>query len=196
MPEELEIPPNPLPPNNNSGPPLIIVTGILTGISILMTAVRFWVRRVNRQLGWDDYLIIASTLLMTARMVLEIIGVYKGSGRHVWYLTPGHYQWIVMSDLYTQLILFPGICLMKMSICVLILRNFSVVATVKWSIYAVMAGLIVTNPVPFIIILAECRPFRANWDSSAASAGVLTSGRIPSGSKSVRCSSPFYFILF
>jgi hypothetical protein len=52
MPLSLPPPPNPLPPNDNHGPRLIIVTGVLIGTSIIVTSMRCWVRRVNRQLGW------------------------------------------------------------------------------------------------------------------------------------------------
>jgi hypothetical protein len=132
------------------------------GLSVIMTGVRCWVRRANRQLGLDDCMIVEATILAIARMIVQILSVRKGNGRHVWYLTTEEYEWIVMSDCYTQLLIYPSICLLKMSICILLLRSFSA-AVVKWWLYALMAGLVITNLEIFIVMLAECRPVRATW---------------------------------
>lgn len=159
-------PPDPLPPDENKGIILLALTCTLTSIAIVMTALRCWVRRVYHQLGWDDYLIAITTLLAVARMGLQIVGVKHGNGRHIWYLSDQQYEWIVRSSWYTQLILFPAICLLKISICLLLLRIFSTRA-IEWWLYAMMAGLVITNLEPIIVLLAECSPIKTYWEPEA-----------------------------
>lgn len=155
-------PPDQLPADSNKGPLLIIVTAILVSLSVIMTTLRCWVRRVNRQLRWDDYLIVIATLLAIGRLGIQIAAVKHGNGRHIWYLTKQQYEWIVMSDFYTQLLLFPALCFLKISICLLLLRTFSTVVIKGW-LYLMMAGLVITSLEPCIVLLAECRPIRATW---------------------------------
>ncbi|KAH6665812.1 hypothetical protein B0J14DRAFT_550623 [Halenospora varia] len=158
--------PNPLPPDVNKGPLFLVLTCVLTFFSCTATAMRYWVRKAHRQLGWDDHLILAVTILAVARMGLQVASVYHGNGRHVWYLPSSEKKWVIMASWYTQLILFPSICMLKMSIALLLLRIKDTPKT-KITMWAMMVGLIATNLLPCIVLLAECSPVSAYWDASA-----------------------------
>ncbi|KAF4632430.1 hypothetical protein G7Y89_g5695 [Cudoniella acicularis] len=159
------IPPNPLPPDVDKGPLFLILTCILTVLSFTATFLRCWVRRAHRQLGWDDYLMVPTTLFTLVRTGIQIASVFHGNGRHVWYLSDEDTIWVVMAGWYTQLILFPSICLLKMSIALLLLRIKDTPRT-KVAMWIMMAGLIATNLLPVIILLAECSPVQAYWNLS------------------------------
>jgi hypothetical protein len=85
-------PPNFLPPVDSKGPLLIIVTGIRTALSIITTSLRLSVPRANHQLGWDDYLIVAATVIGVACMGVQIVTVQKDNGRHMWYINQEQYH--------------------------------------------------------------------------------------------------------
>ncbi|KAH8590786.1 hypothetical protein B0O99DRAFT_579764 [Bisporella sp. PMI_857] len=152
-----------IPPDENLGITFLVLTCVLTVLSTIMTILRCWVRKVNRCMGWDDYLMIVVSVMAIARTGLQAASVHHGNGRHVQYLSGQQYRWIVMSSLFTQLLLFPTICLLKVSICLLLLR-IKDTPGVKIIIYVIIGGLALTNGVPEFVLLAECRPFKAYWE--------------------------------
>lgn len=99
-------------------------------------------------------------------MGIQIASVQHGNGRHIWYLTDDEYIWIVMSSWYTQIILFPTICLLKISICLLLLR-IKDTKNAKIVIYTIIVGLVLTNLLPEIVLLAQCTPVETYWRPKA-----------------------------
>lgn len=63
----------------------------------------------------------------------------------------------------TQLFLFTNIALLKCSICILILRIKNE-NTLRYCLYGMMAGLILTNLLPIVVLLAECNPTKKYWN--------------------------------
>ncbi|KAJ4253464.1 hypothetical protein NW762_010622 [Fusarium torreyae] len=156
------VPPNPLPPDENVGPTLIGVSGTCLALVVTTTSVRIWVRLALRSLGWDDYTIMAATLVGVARFGIQVAQVNIGNGRHRWYI--GHEDYIRNSMLgwVAQILLFASICLLKISILLLLIR-IKDSQPVKYSAWAIMAGLVVTNFGCIIVLLAECKPTSAYW---------------------------------
>ena len=122
-------------------------------------------------LGWDDYTILATALLALARLGCQVGQVFHGNGRHRWYIEPEEYVISNMYGWYAQLLLFLAVCLLKISICLLLLR-IKDTRKLRNLIYAVMGGLVLTNGGVIIILLSECRPIEAYsggdgecWDS-------------------------------
>ena len=159
-------PPNPLPANENIGPALVVLTCILTAVSVLTTGARWYVRIARRNLGWDDYTILAAVVLAIVRMAVQIMSVENGNGRHRWFITPDEYQNLNMYGWIAQIVLFPINCLEKISICLVVLRIKST-HNLRIFLYCVMVGLVIFNGVPVVILLAECSPVRTYWDSKA-----------------------------
>lgn len=157
-------PPNPLPPDENVGPVLLTLTAILTAIAVSSTGLRLWVRHARYSLGSDDYTMAAATVLAIARMAIQIVQVQNGNGRHRWYITNDQYMFINELGWVAQILLFADNALLKISICLLILRIKST-KWLKWLLYTVMAGLAVTNALCIIVLLAECDPVKTYWDS-------------------------------
>jgi hypothetical protein len=153
--------------SDNKGPTLLILTCILTSLAIITTGLRCWVRWGNRQLGFDDGAMVLTTGLAVARMCIQIVSVRYGNGKHRDFVSEHDYQTINMLTWYTQVLLFPTICLMKVSICILILR-IKDTRTLRCILGIVITGLILTNFECLVVLLAECSPLRAYWDGTSA----------------------------
>ncbi|KAF2760376.1 hypothetical protein EJ05DRAFT_498333 [Pseudovirgaria hyperparasitica] len=160
--------PDPLPPDHNVGPALIAWTSILNTLSLLTTALRLIVRRGNGVTGWDDWTILATVTVATVRSALNITGATYGYGRHRWYLTTGQQEKVNMYGFYGQVLLFITLCLLKWSICILLLRIKST-RTLKCIVYPLIAGLFLTNLLCVVVLLAECSPVATFWRPAAGS---------------------------
>jgi len=65
-----------------------------------------------------------------------------------------------------EILIFVTVCLIKVSICLFILR-FKRTGWLKWFLYVMMAGLIITNASCIVVLLAQCRPLNAYWNRAA-----------------------------
>ncbi|KAM0430051.1 hypothetical protein ACHAPT_006057 [Fusarium lateritium] len=155
-------PPDPLPPDENVGPVLLGVSSALIVLVIITTSLRIWVRYALRCLEWDDYTIVIVTFLGIARYATQVAQIRIGNGRHRWYIPSENYVRNNMLGWVAQLLLFASICLLKISILLLLLRIKNS-RGLKWSAWAIMAGLVITNFGCIIILLAECNPVEAYW---------------------------------
>ncbi len=155
--------PDPVPPDDDVGPALLITSSVLLACALVTSALRLYVRTHNRMLGWDDYTILLTVLCAVARFGCQVAQVRHGDGRHRIYLTPDDYQLSNMYGWYAQLFLFVGLCLLKVSICLLLLRIKNDDRRLRRLMYAVITGLVLTNGGVLLILLAECRPIEAYW---------------------------------
>jgi hypothetical protein len=96
------------------------------------------------------------------RTSLQIESVKHGNGRHRWYLSQEDYEYVNFLTWMTQIFLFTNIALLKCSICMLILRIKSEKVLGR-CLYAMMAGLVVTNAEPIVVLLAQCTPIEKSW---------------------------------
>ncbi|KAK0616402.1 hypothetical protein B0T14DRAFT_436022 [Immersiella caudata] len=156
-------PPDPLPPDENVGPTFLAVSGVLIAFIVITSSLRIFVRSSLGALGLDDYTMVVVAALCVARFALQVVQVNKyGNGRHRWYISPDDYMNNNMLGWYAQVILFLSMCLLKVSICLLILR-IKKERGLKIFLYALMAGLFITNFGCVVILLAQCRPISAYW---------------------------------
>ncbi len=157
------IPPNPLPPDENSGPTLLAISGLLIALILISSSLRIFVRFANGALGLDDYTIVAVTILCVVRFAVQVVQVNRfGNGRHRWFIDDDDYINNNMLGWYAQILLFATMCLLKMSICLLLLR-IKKEKGLKIFMYCLMAGLFVTNFGCILILLAQCRPISVYW---------------------------------
>jgi hypothetical protein len=156
-------PPHLMPPDENVGPVLLAITGILTALVLITSALRMFVRFSLGSVGLDDYTMVVVTILCVARFSLQVAQVNMyGNGRHRWYISDDAYMNNNMLGWYCQVLLFATMCLLKISICLLLLR-IKKERRLKIFMYIVMAGLIITNFGCIIILLAQCRPISVYW---------------------------------
>ncbi|THW54959.1 hypothetical protein D6D20_09836 [Aureobasidium pullulans] len=154
-------------PSDDKGPTLLVLTCILTSLAVVTTGLRCWTRWGNRQLGFDDGAMAVTTTLAVARMSIQIVSVRYGNGKHREFVSDNDYQTINMLTWYTQVLLFPTICLMKVSICILILR-IKDTRPLRYTLGAIITGLVLTNFECLVVLLADCSPLRAYWNGTYA----------------------------
>ena len=150
------------PDDAHAGEVLLVITIILTIVAFLSTVVRLYVRWQRNVLGWDDYLIGAATGLALGRSIIQIVSVTRGNGKHHWQLSVSDYAYVLFCGWLTQLFLFPMLALLKTSICLLVLR-IKDPPRLRYFLWGVIVGLILTNLLPEIVLLAECSPVDAYW---------------------------------
>ncbi|PNS15772.1 hypothetical protein CAC42_4224 [Sphaceloma murrayae] len=151
--------------DDDLGPLFIILTAVLTALSVTTICMRWSARLAKRALGWDDYTMTVAVVFTLPRLVLQVMSVGYGNGKHVEALTTSDYQTINKLGWATQIILFPCTALVKVSICLLCLR-IKTTRTLKRLLSVVMVGIVIFNFIPWIILLSECRPISAYWRPS------------------------------
>jgi hypothetical protein len=85
---------NDLPPQNDDGPNLMWVSGVLMTFIIINTALRIFVRMKNRIVRWDDAAILVAVALATTRLCFQIEQSKCENGRYRISLTPHNYRMI------------------------------------------------------------------------------------------------------
>ena len=155
----------PRPPDGdvNRGTTFIVLAAVFAFLSTATTATRLTVRTLNRQLGWDDFCIGVASTLVLIQLVFNGLQYHAGDGRHLYYLTESQVESSLKWDYITEFFLFLVICVTKISICLFVLRIKNK-GWLKWCLYALMAGLVITTLVCEIILFAQCQPIHAFWD--------------------------------
>ena len=157
------VPPNPLPPDENAGPALLAISSILIAFILITTSLRLFVRFSNGILGADDYTIAVVAVLCVMRFAVQVVQVNKfGNGRHRWYLAEDDYINNNMLGWYAQILLFATMCLLKVSICLLLLRIKND-RPLKVFLSILVTGLFITNFGCIVILLAQCKPISVYW---------------------------------
>ncbi|TDZ16032.1 hypothetical protein Cob_v011111 [Colletotrichum orbiculare MAFF 240422] len=155
-------PPSPLPPDESVNPVLLAISGVLVFLVVATTSLRLYVRFSLRHVGWDDYLMAVTASLGIVRYGVQCAQGASGNGRHRWYISTEDYVNNNMLGWFGQILLFASICLLKCSIMLLLLR-IKDSSRLKYFLWAVMSGLVITNFGVIVILLAECDPVEAYW---------------------------------
>lgn len=149
--------------DQNRGKALVALITIFGFLSTTTFTLRIGIRSLKRQLGWDDFTISIAWIFLLIGMSFNGLEYHSGFGRHVYYLSKGQVESVLKWSWLTQIFLFPTICLTKISIALFILR-IKKTGWLKWSLYALIAGLVATTLPCLVILLAQCRPVQAYWN--------------------------------
>jgi hypothetical protein len=150
--------------SDDAGPTLLVISIVVLVLVLTTTALRVAVRVKRQALGGDDYTIAAASLLTIGRVTCQIISVSHGNGRHREFIANHDYEYINFLTWLTQLFLFPILCLLKISVCLLVLRIKST-KTLRYCLWSLIGLLVITTLLPDIVLLAECDPVSAYWTS-------------------------------
>lgn len=148
----------------NRGTPIIVLALVFTTLSTLTTVIRLTVRGINRQLGWDDLAIALASTLAIVQAPFNILSAKSGLGRHSKFISNTHP--VIEWTWFAQLFLFLVLPLTKCAICLFIFR-IQKRGWLKWCLYGLMSGLVITNFLCIILLLAQCHPIYAYWDPAA-----------------------------
>lgn len=148
--------------DGDKGPALIVVSSLFTSIAFVTTVLRLWVRQTRRALGSDDYTMAAAMILTIVEAALTIQAVTRGKGKRTKFLHQSDIEYINMYSWIAQIVLFPAMALVKMSVCLLITRiNNS--TKLKWLTTSVIVVLAVASLEVVVVLLAQCKPVSASW---------------------------------
>ncbi|KAF2226845.1 hypothetical protein BDZ85DRAFT_316307 [Elsinoe ampelina] len=130
--------------SENLGPLFISLTSTLTLLSLCTLLFRWTVRINRRNPWWDDYAITLTVALAIARTAIQIATIPHGNGRHYEFLSVSQ-QWSISKlGYFTQLTWFPASGLIKVSICLLVLR-IRTTKLLRRMLYPIMLGAILLN---------------------------------------------------
>lgn len=152
--------------DDDAGPTLLVISIVVLILVLSTTVLRVIVRAKRAVLGGDDYTIAAASLLTVGRVTCQFISVGYGNGKHREFLAVDDYQYINFLTWLTQLFLFPILCLLKVSVCLLVLRIKNT-KPLRYGLWALITLLVITTLLPEIVLLAECSPVSAYWTSQA-----------------------------
>ena len=147
----------------NRGHTIIILVSVLTSLSVITTSIRLAARYLRGQLGKDDLAIATSVILSILQWAFNITEALNGFGQHISYLSLEQVEDTLKWAWASEIVLFFVLPLTKISICLFIFR----IKDKRWLrlfLYSLMAGLVVTNGICFILLLAQCHPLHAYWD--------------------------------
>lgn len=148
--------------DGDKGPALIVVSSLFTTIAFITTILRLWVRQIRRALGSDDYIMAVAMVLTVVEAALTIQAVTRGKGKHTRFLQQADIEYINMHSWIAQIVLFPAMALVKISVCLLITRiNNS--KKLRWLTSTVILVLTAVSLEVVIVLLAQCKPVSASW---------------------------------
>lgn len=147
----------------NRGTTFIVLAVVFGFLSTATTAVRISIRALSRQLGWDDLAIVLASSLVMIELVFNGLQYHTGDGRHMYYLSESQVLKTLKWGYITEFFLFFIICFTKISICLFVLRIKNN-GWLKWCLYTLMAGLVITTLLCEVILFAQCRPIHAFWN--------------------------------
>lgn len=153
-------------PLSDRGRTLRIMTAFLGSISIVMIMLRIGFRIAKRILGWDDYVMLLTLALLIPQMAFTFLEIPLGSGAHI--ATLGVLQiteqlkWVYITELFLFLVL----CATKVSICLFVLRLKQTDKFLRWFLYFLMSGLVITTIPVVVVWFAQCQPIHSFWDGN------------------------------
>ncbi|KAF2151663.1 hypothetical protein K461DRAFT_294564 [Myriangium duriaei CBS 260.36] len=151
----------------NRAPSILTFLGVIGMVALIITCLRLYVRQcMLKYVGADD-IVMAGAMICGIAIYVCFIGESKwGLGRHVSALTPEMMYNFSHWTFYHNLLILAGICLAKVSICLLLIRLVKHRGYVYflWGLLIFMSAYHIACE--FTIIFA-CIPTSAQWDPKA-----------------------------
>ena len=156
--------------------PQIIATAITCSVlSTVLVTLRLYTRgRINRAIGWDDYLALLTLPFSISYSVLLCVATRHGMGLHARDMSEAlreeYQKWIFIASC----IYLPSLLGYKMSILCLYVRIFDVSRGFRWATWGAMfvtAGYLFSN---FWTQIFGCRPIAKYWKPDMAGHCIRT----------------------
>ncbi|CAD6593963.1 MAG: hypothetical protein ASARMPRED_008249 [Alectoria sarmentosa] len=152
--------------DRNHGIALRDVTIVTFTLALFMSTMRLSARVfLVKKTGWDDWIMTLATSIAAVQTSFILKCVASGGGRHQFYLSKEQQLNSTKWNTLSQIPLVVSNCLIKLSICFLIIRITNNRQLVKW-MWALIGALVLVNGACFVNLLAQCRPIQAYWDYS------------------------------
>ncbi|KAF1998192.1 hypothetical protein P154DRAFT_495822 [Amniculicola lignicola CBS 123094] len=151
--------------DTTTAPILLGVGGGLMAISIGLLVARLWSRlRPYTRLNWDDWTVLAATILALGNYILLSLSVVHGLGRHARFVSFARRRQSMHLLFVSQVVWYYAITLVKLSVAILLLRVKR--SSLRWRlfIHTIIGLLIITVIVQTCFQFLQCTPFRVYWD--------------------------------
>ncbi|KAI1386130.1 uncharacterized protein F4822DRAFT_431003 [Hypoxylon trugodes] len=161
--------PPPVNPNDlGRGPMVMGLTWALTGLALVTTLLRLYVRKqIAPKLGADDWLmLVAITFQLVAQIFISISFKY-GMGKHIWDLDMP--DGAVNMTMWEWFSVPPGLVsgiFGRISICFLLIRLFGVHRWFRYYAILLTACGVTLNIAIIVCLYASRQPIQALWDPS------------------------------
>ncbi|KAB5560195.1 integral membrane protein, partial [Coniochaeta sp. 2T2.1] len=155
-------------PDINRGGQILAICGTLTALCLVIVVLRTWVRaRIIRQVGADDWTMIAAMTVLFVEMMIIIPQVQKGAGRHVQYIKPPSNIVVGLHlNFITQPLCLIALCLTKVSVGLFLLRltpsrrfRLFIIGTIIFTILSATGN--------FLTVFFQCQPLAFTWGGTA-----------------------------
>ncbi|KAL8840208.1 MAG: hypothetical protein Q9170_001415 [Blastenia crenularia] len=151
------------------GPLFLGVGWGLLGVAMLIVAARIFVRmRAGKGIHSDDYFVVASLVSGATGIVGGVfltLMVREGGGRHISCLPLGQIYPLLKWTLFAQIFNVLGIGLVKISVCLCVLRLIDRARRrLSQFLWVLVAFVAASHFVQVLIFLLQCRPLNALWD--------------------------------
>ncbi|KAI2603719.1 hypothetical protein GGR54DRAFT_622476 [Hypoxylon sp. NC1633] len=147
------------------GPMIMGVTWAFSGLSIIVVAVRFWVRiTVANILSLEDWLMLLAGILNLACNSLVSVAYRWGMGKHDRDLTFNQLMDVLK---WTWIQTVPGILssvIARISIAILLVRIFGTKTWLKWFLIVVTVLQALSNIAIIIAMWTQASPVEAVWN--------------------------------
>ncbi|ORY08687.1 hypothetical protein BCR34DRAFT_488389 [Clohesyomyces aquaticus] len=154
-------------PYENEGPSILGATLTVTGLALLTTIARMYVRvSMIRNVGWDDYTMIFAMCLCIAGQGVVIPEVYYGAGKHIEYIALTDLPKSSRLNFISQPIYLIAICVVKISIGFFLLR-IAIHAFYRRVIIGIMAFIAFYTTGCFLTVMLQCTNLAVQWDPTA-----------------------------
>ncbi|KAL1854996.1 hypothetical protein Plec18170_004408 [Paecilomyces lecythidis] len=155
---------------NPDGVKANIVLWAATVVSFLILLLRFYCKFfISRRLGWDDWIVFISWILLTVYAALISAAIPHGLGRHLQELLkeppPTNVALAMEYVLLGEFVAIIGCSLSKTSFAFTLLR----IVVEKWQKIFLWFVIVSMNAVMIscaLLYLLRCTPVQANWDTS------------------------------
>ena len=168
-PKDLDIAPQapPVPPcipGNRVGS-AIAATTTFTVIATILLLMRIFVRLkiLTKSYGWDDTFIILSWVISIASFSLVLLMTSTGFGRHLGCVDMREFE-IPNKSLYIANLFFVlSPAFSRLSICIFLLRLFSIDKIWRWTLWMVAGVSTASNVALTLFLVFQCNPPKKVW---------------------------------
>ncbi|KAL7269264.1 hypothetical protein RUND412_008082 [Rhizina undulata] len=148
----------------NEGPRIVATAGSFIAAITLTMIVRLYVRtKMVGSVGADDWTILLATCISIAMSAVSIVEVQYGAGRHMLAIPPPDFTYGMMLNFITQVLALSAAALVKMSICLFLLR-LAIEPLYRRICYGILIFTGAYTIAGTIAMSYQCTPLSHFWD--------------------------------
>ncbi|OTB08092.1 hypothetical protein M426DRAFT_7898 [Hypoxylon sp. CI-4A] len=160
---------------DDRGPAFRSYAIVLTALTVVAICLRFWSRALlkpqheRHRFWWDDWMALICAPVVLAQLILSLVLVNLGVGRHVWFVTPDRLTTIMKLLWIEYLIYGLALTMTKTAVLLFFTRVFPEVITPRWwkiTLWFAHALNIAWLVAYTLVEIFRCKPTSAFWAQS------------------------------